>query len=77
MPREDARTKGLRLLSAGRLRVVRVDGNTIVATCRGDSGEVYDLGHDPGRAPHWRCTCPAKTACSHLHALWAVCAVER
>lgn len=75
--REDAKTKGKRLLLAGRLRVTRVDGNCIVAECRGDSGEVYELGHDPNRVPFWSCSCPARTACSHLHALWAVVALER
>lgn len=74
--RENAKDKGLRLLASGRLRVLRVDGDVIVAECRGDSGQVYSLGHDPARAPHWRCTCPAKTACSHLHALWLVTAVR-
>lgn len=73
--RNDARHKAMRLLIAGRLRVVRVEGDVIVAECRGDSGQVYHLGHDPNKAPHWRCTCQAKTACSHLHALWAVTAL--
>lgn len=73
--RENAKDKGLRLLTSGRLRVLKVDGRTIVAECRGDSGAVYSLGHDPTRAPHWRCICPATAACSHLHALWLVVAV--
>lgn len=75
--RNDARHKAIRLLVSGRLRVVKVDGDVVVAECRGDSGQVYHLGHDPKRAPHWRCTCEARTACSHLHALWAVTAVKR
>lgn len=74
--RENAQEKGRRLLVAGRLRVLRVDGDLIVATCRGDSGGIYDLGFDPGNR-QWRCTCPARTACSHLHALWAVVALVR
>ena len=74
--RENAKVKASRLLVTGRLRVLKVEGNLIVAECRGDSGEVYNLGHD-ARRKEWRCTCPARTACSHLHALWAVTAVKR
>jgi uncharacterized Zn finger protein len=75
--RENAREKGKRLLVSGRLRVIQVDGNLIVAECRGDSGEVYRLRHDPDDVPFWSCSCPARTACSHLHSLWAVVAVNR
>jgi hypothetical protein len=39
------------------------------ATCRGDSGTVYNLGHN-GKG--WGCTCPAKGRCSHLVALQLV-----
>jgi uncharacterized Zn finger protein len=75
--RENVQVKAGRLLLTGRLRVLRVEGNLIVAECRGDSGEVYKLGHEPWARMPWRCTCPARTVCSHLHALWAVTAVER
>jgi hypothetical protein len=75
--RGDKRHKATRLLTSGRLRVTRVDGDVIVAECRGDSGEVYSLGHDPYKTPHWRCTCPAKTDCSHLAALWSVVSLVR
>lgn len=68
------REKTERLLVSGRLRVVRVDDGEIRAECRGDSGEVYELGR---YGEVWRCSCPARTACSHLHALWAVVAVEK
>lgn len=71
MTRENVDDKGRRLLVEGRLVVERVQGELIVATCRGDSGEVYRLGFDPVRA-EWRCTCPAKTRCSHLVALQLV-----
>lgn len=64
--------KADRLLLEGRLRVMRVDGSLIVAECRGDSGSVYELTHAAGR---WSCTCPARTDCSHLRALWRVVAV--
>lgn len=70
--RENVREKSERLLTTGRLRVIKVDGDTILAECRGDSGEVYELGHVD---EVWRCSCPARTACSHLHALWAVVAI--
>lgn len=63
-----------RLLLEGRLRVLTVDGNEIAAECRGDSGGIYVLGHHSGR---WACSCPARTDCSHLRALWRVVAVER
>ena len=74
--RENVREKAARLLVSGRLRVVKVDGPLIVAECRGDSGGLYHLGFDPIRK-QWRCTCEARTACSHLTALWSVTAVER
>jgi hypothetical protein len=64
--------KSRRLLVEGRLTIEKVEDDLIVASCRGDSGTTYHLGHDPSRPPHWRCTCPAKTTCSHLRALWLV-----
>ena len=70
--RESVQEKALRLLTQGRLRVTKVDGDLVQAECRGDSGKVYELGHDNG---HWNCSCPARTACSHLTALWLVTAV--
>lgn len=72
----DAAAKGRRLLTEGRLLISRVHGDLIVATCRGDSGEVYDLGFDP-RNGQWRCTCPARGRCSHLVALQLVTARRR
>jgi uncharacterized Zn finger protein len=63
--------KARRLLIEGRLVVDRVDGDLIVATCRGDSGEVYGLTYRP-EAREWFCTCPARTTCSHLKALMLV-----
>ena len=72
--RENAATKALRLLTEGRLRVTRVRGDLIVAECRGDSGQVYHLGHDP-RNLQWRCTCEARGRCSHLIALQLVTAL--
>jgi hypothetical protein len=72
--RETKWHKAMRLLIQGRLRVLRVDVDFIAAECRGDSGEVYRLGW---RGQRWTCSCPAMTDCSHLAALWAVCAVSR
>ena len=67
MTREDAASKGRRYLTEGRLLVRRVDKQAIDARCRGDSGEVYELGADAGG---WACTCPARTdRCAHLLAL--------
>lgn len=74
--RGDKRHKALRLLTQGRLRVIRKDGDLVVAKCKGDTGGDYDLGFDP-RNRQWRCTCEAKTDCSHLHALWAVVSLEK
>ena len=62
VPREDATTKGLRLLVEARLHVRMVDGQRVVAWCRGDSGEVYEVGYEPGG---WYCNCPALGRSSH------------
>lgn len=66
MPRENAQDKGRRYLVEGRLTIVRVAGRQIRAVCKGDSGEVYSLGYDPGA---WHCNCPARGRCAHLTAL--------
>jgi uncharacterized Zn finger protein len=66
--RENAQAKGLRYLVEHRLTVLRVDRERVEAECRG-GGAVYRLEHAKGA---WSCTCPAKTTCSHLYALWAV-----
>lgn len=72
MSRESAADKGRRLLVEGRLIIVRVDSTGYIhAQCRGDSGEVYDLGFDPENT-QWRCTCKARGTCSHLVALQLV-----
>jgi len=67
--REDAATKGRRLLVEARLSIVQVGGGTISARCRSDSAEVYSLGFDKG---HWFCNCDAVGRCSHLIALQLV-----
>jgi hypothetical protein len=70
VPREDAETKGKRLLLEARLTIERVDedGCVIEASCRG-TGTVYALGHDEDG---WFCNCPARGRCSHLAALQRV-----
>ena len=68
--RENVEAKGRRYLLEGRLTVERVDGRSVVASCRGN-GDVYKLGFDP-RARSWRCACPARRRCAHLVALQLV-----
>jgi len=72
MPREDAVTRGRRMVSEGRLIVSYVSGRSIAAVCRGDSGLIHRLGYDPGRG-YW-CACSGLTKCAHLHALHLVAA---
>jgi hypothetical protein len=67
--RENAASKGRRLLVEGRLRIRSAGPAVIVATCIGDSAEVYHVGYEPGG---WHCSCPALTRCSHLTALMLV-----
>jgi uncharacterized Zn finger protein len=69
MTRESVESKGRRYLLESRLTVVLVGGDVVRATCRG-SGELYELGHTPGRG--WWCNCPARAQCAHLLALMAV-----
>jgi hypothetical protein len=68
--RENARDRGRRLVSEARLLVCRADYKLIYATCRGDSGEVHELGWDPSGG--WYCSCPARSQCGHLYALQLV-----
>jgi uncharacterized Zn finger protein len=67
--RENAATKGRRLLTEGRLIVYAVDRHRIAARCRGDSAEVYDVTYERGG---WACSCPALGRCAHLVALMLV-----
>jgi hypothetical protein len=66
MTRETIAAKSARYLAEGRLIIIRVDGDLVSATCRGD-GEVYKLGHHVRRG--WWCECPARGDCCHLKAL--------
>jgi uncharacterized Zn finger protein len=67
--RENAAVKGRRLFTEGRLIVLEVSRDRVSATCRGDSGAIYRVGHDGNG---WACTCEAKGRCSHLTALMLV-----
>lgn len=79
--RESSADKARRLLTEGRLRVVRVGDSerpgVIVAECRGDSGASYHLGFDD-KKNQWRCTCAElRGKCSHIQALQLVTIIER
>jgi hypothetical protein len=69
MPRENFHEKAVRYLGEARLQVRMIEDAGIRATCRGDSGEIYELGFHRDR---WYCHCPAKTRCAHLQALMLV-----
>lgn len=75
MARENAHDKARRYLTEGRLELLRVEldrpqmrRDPIFAQCRGDSGEVFRLGYDAALA-EWRCSCSARSECSHIKAL--------
>lgn len=54
------------------VKTVNAETGFVHAQCRGDSGQVYDLGHDH-RTGEWRCNCQEmKGKCSHLRALQLV-----
>lgn len=75
MPRENAATKGRRLLTEGRLRVLQVDEDdgTFSAEVRGDSARVYSVSFD---VDGWGCTCPTRGLCSHIRACQLVVVME-
>lgn len=73
--RENAAAKARRYLAEGRLSITEVAGPRVRATARGD-GVMYECGHSGGDPwGGWWCTCPARSACSHLLALRSVVAV--
>lgn len=72
MARENARTKGIRYATEGRLVVEEAGRQHFRATCRG-SGAVHLVTYRRGT---WDCTCPAKGPCAHLHASWLVAAPD-
>jgi hypothetical protein len=68
--RENARDRGRRLVAEGRLVLRRVNEREILAVCRGDSGQLHELGYHPSGG-FW-CSCMARTQCGHLYALQLV-----
>lgn len=68
MSRETITEKAVRLLAAGKVTVVRVQGATIDATVDGDHDQ-YDVRRRRGG---WDCSCPAaihRRRCAHLEAI--------
>ena len=72
--RENAQVKARRYLTEGRLRVLEVDefAGTALAECRG-SGALYVVSRGEDG---WRCNCPARRDCAHIHALRLVTVLE-
>jgi uncharacterized Zn finger protein len=75
--REDAASKGRRLLTEGRLGVTSVQPEAVEAFVRGDSAEFYRVGF---RDREWWCSCPSGAAnpvrCSHVRALQIVVVIS-
>ncbi len=69
MSRESVEIKGRRLLAEGRPIVQHAELGSVVAICRGDSGDVWQLHYRRGG---WGCDCPVRGRCSHLVALMLV-----
>ena len=66
MTAESVTAKAARYLTAGRVLVIRVDGDLVDARVRGDSG-TYIVRRDPGG---WWCSCPVRRPeCSHITAV--------
>lgn len=70
MTRENAETRGARLLTEGRLVVTAASPGYFAAVVRG-SADLHDVTFGRGG---WSCTCPARGRCSHLHAAALVAA---
>ncbi|HEY1701190.1 MAG TPA: hypothetical protein VGG75_15910 [Trebonia sp.] len=63
---ESVTNKAHRLLTSGRVLIVRVRLDLIIAIVQGDTGS-HDVRHDPSG---WSCSCAAKRAnCSHITAV--------
>lgn len=64
-----AADKAARLLTEGRVLIVRVRLDLAIAIVQGDSN-TYDVRYDPGG---WSCSCAAmRPDCSHIDAVRAV-----
>ncbi len=72
MVRESASAKARRYLVEGRIIVVSVSDDRVLARVRGD-GHIWLVIFEGGV---WSCPCPARTdQCSHLRALRLITAV--
>jgi uncharacterized Zn finger protein len=60
--RENMHSKAERLLLAGAVSVLYVNGRTVRAIVKGDSGAFYEVVHEAGT---WSCSCPAWGSSSH------------
>jgi uncharacterized Zn finger protein len=71
--RETAAMKAERLLTSGRVVVVRADGRHIRALVRGDTEGFHTVEHGGGR---WTCSCSHAPygSCSHRRAVMLVTA---
>lgn len=70
--RTTARDRAGRLLTEGRVSIVKVDGRSLLALVRGE-GHLYRVTYQAGA---WDCPCEARTTCSHLYAVKRVVAVD-
>ncbi len=70
MPREGMHAKAERLLLAGSVTVLYVNGRIVRAIVIGDHG-AYVVAHDSGS---WSCSCPALRGCSHRLAVQLITA---
>lgn len=67
MSRETIEEKAARYLAAGRIKIVRAEGDSIDAMVWGDAYKTYVVTH---RTCGWRCTCVATVVrCSHVAAV--------
>jgi hypothetical protein len=72
MPRrEGMHAKAERLLLAGGVTVVYVNGRIVRAIVKGDSGAFHHVQHVSGS---WSCSCPALRGCSHSIAVQRITA---
>lgn len=72
--RENAAAKARRLLVEGRVDLEYRQGRHVIASVRGDSGELYVVEHYDGA---WSCSCVALGRCSHVQAIQLVTVLVR
>lgn len=70
--RENAASKAARYLISGRVQIRSVTPTEVIADVRG-GGFLWRVEYSDG---WWRCTCPARSKCSHLVAVEQVVVVE-